>query len=68
MGGKLFCPHGWIAIHRPTPIAAVSVTLPGLLQGKQHLLINSSSPFFRIHLLVAMLAYSLFTLELLMPG
>jgi ABC-type uncharacterized transport system permease subunit len=46
------------------PIAAVSVTLPGLLQ-EQHLLINSSSSFFRIHLLVAMLAYSLFTLAAL---
>lgn len=43
------------------PIAAICVTLPGLLQ-EQHLLINSASAFFRIHLLVAMLAYSLFTL------
>lgn len=41
--------------------AAVAVLLPALFPGK-HLLDNSGSPAFRAHFIVAMLAYSLFTL------
>lgn len=46
------------------PLAAVCALLPWLLPG-QHLLINAASPVFRLHLLMAMLAYSLFTLAAL---
>lgn len=46
------------------PVAAVCVALPAFIQEK-HLLLNADSPFFRLHLLVAMLAYSLFTLAAL---
>lgn len=41
--------------------AAVAVVLPALFPS-QHLLDNSGSPAFRAHFIVAMLAYSLFTL------
>lgn len=43
------------------PVAAIAVMLPALFPG-QHLLDNSNSPAFRAHFIVAMLAYSLFTL------
>jgi len=43
------------------PIAAVAVVLP-LLFPPQHLVINADSIQFRLHFLIAMLAYSLFTL------
>jgi len=46
------------------PLAAISVMLPLIFPG-QHLLTNIASPTFRIHFLVAMLAYSLFTLAAL---
>jgi ABC-type uncharacterized transport system permease subunit len=46
------------------PLAAVCVLLPGLFPG-QHILANASSPVFRAHFLMAMLAYSLFTLAAL---
>ena len=46
------------------PLAAVSVLLPPLFP-EQHLLANASSPAFRIHFLMAMLAYSLATLAAL---
>jgi len=46
------------------PLAAVCVLLP-LLIPSQHILVNAGSPAFRIHLLMAMLAYSLFTLAAL---
>ncbi|MBX9848463.1 MAG: cytochrome c biogenesis protein CcsA [Rhodocyclaceae bacterium] len=46
------------------PLAAVSVLLPTIFPS-QHLLANASSPLFRAHFLVAMLAYSLFTLAAL---
>ena len=46
------------------PLAAVCVLLPPILPG-QHLLANADSPAFRAHFLMAMLAYSLFTLAAL---
>ena len=46
------------------PLAAVSVLLPAAFPG-QHLLANAGSAVFRTHFLVAMLAYSLFTLAAL---
>lgn len=46
------------------PLAAVCVLLPGIFPG-QHLLPNADSPVFRAHFLMAMLAYSLFTLAAL---
>ena len=46
------------------PLAAVCVLLP-LLIPSQHILIKAGSSAFRMHLLMAMLAYSLFTLAAL---
>lgn len=46
------------------PLAAVCVLLPALLPG-QPLHVNTDSMTFRIHFLIAMLAYSLFTLAAL---
>jgi ABC-type uncharacterized transport system permease subunit len=46
------------------PLAALCVLLPAALPG-QHLLANADSPAFRAHFLMAMLAYSLFTLAAL---
>jgi ABC-type uncharacterized transport system permease subunit len=46
------------------PLAAICVALPLLLPG-EHLLANAGSLTFRIHFLMAMLAYSLFTLAAL---
>lgn len=46
------------------PLAAIGVLLPLLFPG-QHLLTNVDSPIFRAHFLIAMLAYSLFTLAAL---
>ncbi len=46
------------------PLAALCVLLPPLFPG-QHLLANAGSMMFRTHFLVAMLAYSLFTLAAL---
>ncbi len=46
------------------PVAAVSVLLPSIFPG-QHLLANAGSLQFRAHFLIAMLAYSLFTLAAL---
>ncbi len=46
------------------PVAAVCVLLPPLFPG-QHLLANAGSAVFRIHFLMAMLAYSLFMLAAL---
>lgn len=46
------------------PVAAVCALLPVLLPG-QHLLLNADSLVFRAHFLIAMLAYSLFTLAAL---
>lgn len=46
------------------PLAAICSLLPWVLPG-QHLLANADSPTFRVHFLMAMLAYSLFTLAAL---
>ena len=46
------------------PVAAVCVLLPALVP-EQHVLVNAGSAAFRIHIVVAMLAYSLFTLAAL---
>jgi ABC-type uncharacterized transport system permease subunit len=46
------------------PLAAICVALPAVFPG-QHLLTNVDSLAFRVHFLVAMLAYSLFTLAAL---
>ncbi|MBI5109877.1 MAG: cytochrome c biogenesis protein CcsA [Rhodocyclales bacterium] len=46
------------------PAAAVSALLPALFSSA-HLLTNAGSPAFRLHFLMAMLAYSLFTLAAL---
>ena len=46
------------------PIAAVAVLLPTLFPA-QHLLAYVDSPQFRVHFLIAMLSYSLFTLAAL---
>lgn len=46
------------------PVAAVCSLLPAFFRG-QHLLENANSPLFRAHFVVAMLAYSLFTLAAL---
>ncbi len=46
------------------PLAALCAVLPWLFPG-QHLLANADSPYFRLHFLMAMLAYSLFTLAAL---
>lgn len=46
------------------PLAAVCGLLPWLLPG-QHLLANADSPVFRLHFMMAMLAYGLFTLAAL---
>lgn len=43
------------------PAAGVAALLPELF-AEPHLLVNASSPAFRLHFLMAMLAYSLFTL------
>jgi ABC-type uncharacterized transport system permease subunit len=46
------------------PLAAACALLPWLLPG-QHILMNAGSTTFRLHFLMAMLAYSLFTLAAL---
>ncbi len=46
------------------PVAAVCVALPALFP-EEHVLVNAESMAFRAHLLVAMLAYSLFTLAVM---
>jgi ABC-type uncharacterized transport system permease subunit len=46
------------------PLAAVCVMLPAFFPG-EHLVANTGSPIFRAHFLMAMLAYSLFTLAAL---
>jgi ABC-type uncharacterized transport system permease subunit len=46
------------------PAAALGTLLPILFPG-QHLLVNAGSMQFRVHFLIAMLAYSLFTLAAL---
>lgn len=46
------------------PVAAVCTLLPLAFPG-QHLLANAGSPVFRAHFMMAMLAYSLFTLAAL---
>lgn len=46
------------------PLAALCVLLPAAFPG-HHLLANAGSPIFRAHFLMAMLAYSLFTLAAL---
>jgi ABC-type uncharacterized transport system permease subunit len=46
------------------PAAAVGVLMP-IIFPEQHMLINAGSPQFRVHFLIAMLAYSLFTLAAL---
>ncbi|MBI4984525.1 MAG: cytochrome c biogenesis protein CcsA [Rhodocyclales bacterium] len=46
------------------PLAALCVLLPPFFPG-QHLLANAGAPVFRAHFLMAMLAYSLFTLAAL---
>jgi ABC-type uncharacterized transport system permease subunit len=46
------------------PLAALCAVLPWLIPG-QHLLANAGSATFRLHFLMAMLAYSLFTLAAL---
>jgi len=46
------------------PLAAICSLLPWLAPG-QHVLANAGSPAFRLHFLMAMLAYSLFTLAAL---
>jgi ABC-type uncharacterized transport system permease subunit len=46
------------------PLAALCVLLPPIFPG-QHLLANAGSAVFRAHFLMAMLAYSLFTLAAL---
>ena len=46
------------------PLAAAAVLLPAFFPG-QHLLVNADSAAFRTHFLMAMLAYSLFTLAAL---
>lgn len=43
------------------PLASIGVLLPALFPG-QHVLINANSMAFRAHFMMAMLAYSLFTL------
>jgi ABC-type uncharacterized transport system permease subunit len=49
------------------PLAAAGVLLPLLFPGA-HLLISYDSPMFRAHFIVAMLAYSLFTIAALHAG
>lgn len=46
------------------PAAAIAALLPGLVP-EHHVLVNAGSAAFRLHFLVAMLAYSLFTLAAL---
>lgn len=46
------------------PLAAICTLLPALFPG-QHVLPNAGSAVFRVHFLVAMVAYSLFTLAAL---
>lgn len=46
------------------PLAALCTLLPLLLPGR-HLLMNAGTPAFKMHFLIAMLAYSLFTLAAL---
>lgn len=46
------------------PLAALCSLLPWLIPG-QHEIFNADSPFFRMHFLMAMFAYSLFTLAAL---
>ena len=46
------------------PAAAVAAVLPALIP-EHHILVNAGSAAFRLHFLVAMLAYSLFTLAAL---
>ena len=46
------------------PAGAVAVLVPLVFPG-EHLLVNAASPAFRAHFIIAMLAYSLFTLAVL---
>lgn len=46
------------------PLATVCVLLPALLPA-EHVIANAANPAFRIHFLMAMLAYSLFTIAAL---
>ena len=46
------------------PVAVACVPLPALFPD-HHVLLNTNSPYFRIHLLVSMLSYSLFMLSAL---
>jgi ABC-type uncharacterized transport system permease subunit len=46
------------------PAGAVAVLIPLVFPG-EHLLVNAASPAFRAHFIIAMLAYSLFTLAVL---
>jgi ABC-type uncharacterized transport system permease subunit len=46
------------------PAGAVTVLIPLVFPG-EHLLVNAASPAFRAHFIIAMLAYSLFTLAVL---
>lgn len=46
------------------PAGAVASLIPALFPG-QHVLANAGSPAFRVHFIIAMLAYSLFTLAAL---
>lgn len=46
------------------PAGAVASLIPALFPG-QHILPNAGSPAFRVHFIIAMLAYSLFTLAAL---
>jgi ABC-type uncharacterized transport system permease subunit len=46
------------------PLAAIGVSLPVVFPGA-HLLIHNDSPMFRAHFIVAMLAYSMFTIAAL---
>lgn len=46
------------------PVAAISAVLPALFPG-QHILANADSAVFRVHFLLSMMAYSLFTLAAL---
>lgn len=46
------------------PAGAIASLIPALFPG-QHVLANAGSPAFRVHFIIAMLAYSLFTLAAL---
>jgi ABC-type uncharacterized transport system permease subunit len=60
---ELLRPHGGFAGHRPAG-GGGSALLP-VLFSSAHVLANAGSPAFRLHFLMAMLAYSLFTLAAL---